>query len=281
MCEDKGLGDAPAAPHVHDRFQAPVHPGHRVVAVCGKGGVGKTAFTAMLARACVRSGSCGRLLVVDADPAFGLALALGVDVACTIGEVRERVIRTAQEGSRAAEAELAARLDYLVLESMVECEDFAFIAMGRSDSLGCYCSVNDLLRDAIQLLAQDFDTVIIDGEAGLEQLNRQVLAGIDDLVVLTDGSSRGQRTVELLERIAIDESMVDPDRISIVVNRPLVDEEHLRTAKERAGSRFLGVVPLDVEVARLDAAGLSLEGLSPESSAAHAVWHIADKLFSR
>ena len=139
MCKPSDESAVPFAPHVHEKFHAPAHEGCKVIAVCGKGGVGKTAFSALLVRACVRSGSCGRLLVVDADPAFGLALALGVNVSQTIGEVRERIIRTAREGSASDEEELASRLDYLVFEAMEETDDFAFIAMGRSDSLGCYC----------------------------------------------------------------------------------------------------------------------------------------------
>ena len=67
------------APHVHEHYSAAPHPGRRVVAVCGKGGVGKSALVAMMARSLADNPHTGRLLVIDADPALGLALALGVE----------------------------------------------------------------------------------------------------------------------------------------------------------------------------------------------------------
>ncbi len=240
-------------PHVHERFRGTPHVGHNVIAVCGKGGVGKTAFSALLTMSCVRSGTCGKVLVVDADPAFGLAMALGIEVEKTIGEVREEIIRTAQGGKSEAERELANRLDYLVFESMIEMEGFAFLAMGRSDSIGCYCSVNDLLRDAIEMLAHEFDTIIVDGEAGLEQLNRQVLASVDELVVLTDGSNRGLRTVDLLVNMAYCEHFAEPGHVGVVLNRPLADVESLSGYVEALGAHYLGAVPFDSEVACIDA----------------------------
>lgn len=44
---------------------------HKVIAVCGKGGVGKTALTAMLTRELKNRKDTGHFLVVDADPALG------------------------------------------------------------------------------------------------------------------------------------------------------------------------------------------------------------------
>ena len=153
-------------PHIHEHFTAVSHPGHRVIAVCGKGGVGKTAVCALMTHALLHRPDTGRLLVIDADPALGLALALGIQPERTIASVRDELLAAATSGSAQSEREIAGKLDYLVTQSMVETDDFAFIAMGRSHDLGCYCSVNDLLRDALELLVREFDTVLIDGEAG-------------------------------------------------------------------------------------------------------------------
>jgi CO dehydrogenase maturation factor len=266
----------PGEPHVHTKANhTPRPPGHRVIAVCGKGGVGKTAFTALLTRSLIEQGDAGRLLAVDADPALGLSVALGLDPERTIGHVRERIIRTAQQRDRAAESELARELDYVVLESLVETEDFAFLAMGRSEALGCYCSVNDLLRDAITLLSRQFDTIVIDGEAGVEQINRQVLGRVDQLILLTDGSARGMRTVELLARIAHEEDVVDDDRVGVVVNRHVNHEGCGQT--DLRGLRLLGTVPFDPLLAHHDATNRPLLTLPPDSLAVHEVWHIVDR----
>ena len=55
-----------------------------LAAVCGKGGTGKTAFTAMMARALLEGHRAGRLLLIDADPAQGL----------TNAEIAERLFLT-------------------------------------------------------------------------------------------------------------------------------------------------------------------------------------------
>ena len=70
--------------------------GTSLISVCGKGGTGKTVFTAMMTRALIDSGRAGQLLVIDADPALGQLSALGARVARTMGQVREDIIRTAR-----------------------------------------------------------------------------------------------------------------------------------------------------------------------------------------
>jgi hypothetical protein len=102
------------------------HPnGKRLISVCGKGGAGKTVFTAMMTRALIESGRAGKLLVIDADPALGQLSALGSGVRRTMGQVREDIIRTARAGNKEAKAELAEKLDYLVFEALTETENFA------------------------------------------------------------------------------------------------------------------------------------------------------------
>lgn len=258
------------APHVHERFGAAAHPGHRVIAVCGKGGVGKTALTALMATSLSRSGQGGRLLVIDADPAFGLVIALGLNTDRSLGAVRDELLATAKSGVVEAERNMAERLDYLVFESLVETDDFAFLAMGRSHDLGCYCSVNDLLRDAVELLVQQFDTIIIDGEAGLEQVNRQVVAAIDDLIVVTDGSNRGARTVETLWDMAAENSLVPEGHFHMILNRqePLLEIAPLR---DDVTPHLLESVPANHALAAADRAQVPLLDLPSDNSAYIAV----------
>ncbi len=263
-------------PHVHPKVCTKSHPGHRVIAICGKGGVGKTAFSALATHALLHRADTGRLLVVDADPAFGLALALGLETDRTIAHVRERLLAAARGTSQEAEQEIAQNLDYLIFESLIETDEFAFLAMGRSQDLGCYCSVNDLLRDAMEVLAQEFDTVLIDGEAGLEQINRQVVASVDDLIIVTDGSLRGQRTVDSVVAMAQEHALVPNDRIYVVLNRQ--DKDPANAYDTTQIPRLLGSIPADSELAAFDRAGTSLLTLPSDNPASHAVQHIIDHL---
>ena len=84
----------------------------RRIAVVGKGGVGKTALAAMLARVLLDGRSAGRLLAIDADPALGLVQALGLRVEKTMGQVRETILDAARAGADREMAEIAATLEH-------------------------------------------------------------------------------------------------------------------------------------------------------------------------
>ncbi|MDI7251271.1 MAG: AAA family ATPase, partial [Actinomycetota bacterium] len=71
-----------------------------VVAVCGKGGVGKTTVAALLARL-LREDGRRRVLVVDADPAVGLGMALRIFPPRTVNDVRKEIISTVREHAAA------------------------------------------------------------------------------------------------------------------------------------------------------------------------------------
>ena len=109
-----------------------------VIAVCGKGGVGKTALSALMVKLLLaRAGA--RVLAIDADPAVGLAAALELPVQSTIDDVRQRLIADldAKRGSTRPPGSdrtgVLRRLDYQVLEALVERENLAFLAIGRPD----------------------------------------------------------------------------------------------------------------------------------------------------
>jgi len=166
----------------------------KLIAICGKGGTGKTAFTAMLTKVLLDSGRGGKLLLIDADPAMGLPLALGVTVERTMGQIREEIIHTARRGGEEEKRQVVDMIDYMAFEALHEEEQFALLAMGRTETLGCFCPINSILKETIQTLSKSFDTIIIDGEAGLEQINRQVVGKLDILIIVSDATSRGLLT---------------------------------------------------------------------------------------
>ncbi|MBP1707455.1 MAG: Cobyrinic acid ac-diamide synthase, partial [Chloroflexi bacterium] len=129
-------------------MERPVPSPKKVIAITGKGGVGKTALTAMMTKKLAESRKRLKILVIDGDPAMGLSAALGVKARRTIGEAREKIINSARERN----AGIAVELDYLILETLTEEEGFSMLVMGRTETLGCFCPVNDLLRSAIEKL---------------------------------------------------------------------------------------------------------------------------------
>ena len=249
----------------------------RLIAVCGKGGVGKTAFTAMTSKVLLEGGRAEKLLLIDADPAMALPNTLGVKVQRTMGQVREEIIETARRGKKEEKARLADTVDYMALEALHEMDDFAMLAMGRTEAQGCFCPVNELLRGTIETLSESFDTILIDGEAGLEQLNRQVMRRVDTLVVVSDPTSRGLETASMIKGMVEEENVIQCERLGLVINRVQGNEEILQEAAGRIGLEIFGTVPLDKDVAYHDLVGKPLMELPPESKGMVAVREIVEK----
>jgi CO dehydrogenase maturation factor len=238
-----------------------------VLAVCGKGGVGKTIFSALLARAAMEMG-IRPLLLIDADPAGGLVSAIGERVAGTLAGARESLIATARRANDSEKMRLARQLDYLVLETLIERSDYSLLAMGHSSEKGCFCPANALLREAIDLLAEPFPVVLIDAEAGLEQINRQVTRRVNRIIAITDGSQRSGQTLGYISEI------VSAERLSTVANRTSVVEDiHLPE-----GVPLLGVIPEDPTLRQFDVQGRSLWGLPADNPSFVAIQAIARTL---
>jgi len=236
------------------------------IALCGKGGVGKTALSTLLVHGLRSTGK--RILAVDADPAMGMTLALGAGRPKTLGQIREQVIQVARKKDSHETKKVADMVDYYLLESLVEKDGYSLLAMGRTEVLGCYCPVNTLLRQAVEKLSASFDLIVVDAEAGLEQVNRKVLRKVDNLVVVSDPSARGFHTAGTMKELVESQPELRPDRIGLVVNR--CPAEWARNWDEIAGEHgleLLGAIPEDERLRSMDQEGESLLGLPPDSDA--------------
>ena len=68
--------------------------------------------------------------------------------------------------------DILAEAKFKIMDAIEEQNGFAFLAIGRPEAAGCYCAINAYLKKVIEMVTDDFDYVIIDGEAGIEQINR-------------------------------------------------------------------------------------------------------------
>jgi len=191
----------------------------KVIAVAGKGGVGKTSLAAAMVKVLAEKYPDKRILAIDADPAVGLSTALGVEVKETIDDIRKAVVATVEEGDTRTALELLAESEYRIYDAMEECDGFAFIAVGRPESAGCYCKINNYLKAVIQLLTENFDYVVIDGEAGIEQINRRVMEKVTHLILVTDSSRKGTQVIQTIKKVA--DELVMYQKTGVIVNRIL------------------------------------------------------------
>jgi len=249
---------------------------NRIVAVCGKGGTGKTVFTALMAKVLLDSGKAGKLLLIDADPAMGLPLALGVNVRRTMGQIREEIIKAAKGNKEEEKRQIADKLDYMLFEALNEIDSYALLAMGRTETLGCFCPINSVLKEAIQTLSKSFDTILIDGEAGLEQLNRQVAGRVDTLVIVSDATSRGIQTAAQVRDMVLNEKAIQCDRLGIVFNRVQGNKDLLKKMADKTGLEVLGYIPQDDNIAHHDLIGKPILELR-SSKGLEAVREIVEK----
>ncbi len=227
------------------------------LAVAGKGGTGKTTFAAMTVRY-LRERGHTPILAIDADPSANLNLALGLPLHGTVGQIREETREQVSGGAFQAGISKPDWFQYQVLQCLVEGQDLDLLAMGRPEGPGCYCAANHMLRQAIDRLGDAYRAVVIDNEAGLEHISRQTTRDVDWLFIISDPSQRGLAAAEQIVGLLASLG-TRIGRAGLIVNRvrnglPPALQERI----ERLGVPFLGALPEDPAIARLDAEGRPL-----------------------
>lgn len=236
----------------------------RLIAITGKGGVGKTTVAALLLLRLIQQG-CRPVLAVDADPNTCLDAALGMKAIKTVGAIREDARKFAQERSvRGMDKQRFLKLR--IAESLVESDDFDLIAMGRSEGPGCYCYANNVLKAVLNEMVNQYLYVILDNEAGLENLSRRIINKVNLLIMVTDATARGFETVKRLHSLS-GEMEIAYDRLAIVVNRLRRKElpagaEELKTA---TGAHIIIGLPEDEEILTLSEYNGNLKNISADS----------------
>ena len=245
----------------------------KIIAVAGKGGVGKTSLCSAIVRELVEAFPGKRILAIDADPAVGLSTALGVHVEHTIDDIRNEVIQTSERGEYRQAIEVLNEARFRIFDTMVECDGFAFLAIGRPEAEGCYCRINAYLKDVITMLSREFDYVVIDGEAGIEQINRRVLEKVTHLLLVSDQSRKGIQVVGTIKQVA--DELVMYDRIGAVINR--VTNPELNKFITIPGVEILSYIESDDYHAANDIQGKTVYDLPPESSVYRGTKEVLEK----
>ena len=233
----------------------------KIITVAGKGGVGKTSISASIVRLLVEKYPDKRILAIDADPAVGLSVALGVDVKLTLDDIRMSIVDSVENGDTKEALELLSEARFRIFDALVEMPGFAFLAIGRPESSGCYCKVNSYLKEVIGILANSFDYVVIDGEAGIEQIQRRVMEKVTHLLLITDQSKKGKQVVETIKGVA--DELISYDKIGVIVNR--MTNPELKGLIDVPGVGVLAYIPADSGFAANDIRGKSVLELPADS----------------
>lgn len=251
-----------------------------VIAIAGKGGVGKTTLCGLLIHYLGEQGK-GPVLAVDADANSNLNEVLGVDIESTLGDIREEIARSEMEKENPIPAGVS-KADYAEFKfanALIEEDDFDMLVMGRTQGKGCYCYVNGLLQAQLQKLQNNYPYIVVDNEAGMEHISRGVLPGMDTAILVSDCSRRG---VQAAARIAdlIKECNMKPKTVGLIINRAPggVLNEGTKEEIEKQGMTLLGIVPHDDQVYEFDCDGKPTISLPESSPVKKALKEIVDRI---
>ncbi|AVB75428.1 ATP-binding protein [Methanococcus maripaludis] len=247
-----------------------------IIAVTGKGGVGKTLLSSLIIRNLTKSGK--NILAIDADPDSNLPEALGVEVTKTVGDAREELKKEVRSGNTSPEMDMWNSLDYKIMESIIETPEFDLLVMGRPEGSGCYCAVNNMLRKIIETVSSNYDIVVIDTEAGLEHLSRRTTQNVDTLLVVTDSSKRGILTASRIKELA-KELDISFKNLYLVLNRIKPEnEENVRETVKDFGLDIIGIIYDDELTESYDMEGKPLFELPDDSETVNSVSKIVEKI---
>lgn len=233
------------------------------LAISGKGGVGKTTLTALLAQAYAELGR--DVLAVDADPSPCLAGALGFppDLRAKlhpIAEMDELIEeRTgAKPGTTGGFFTLNPRVDDLPERFSVVHRGVRLLEMGSVDvgGSGCICPESAMLKTLFtHLMFRKDDILILDMYAGVEHLGRATVDFVDAMLIVVEPTRRSLGTAAQIKKLALD---IGLKRLWLVGNKVQDDAEIAFLEAETPGLPLLGVMLTDPLVQQADRLGVAV-----------------------
>ena len=169
----------------------------------GRGGTGKSSFTALMAKGFIETNQ-SPLLLVDADPDQNLAEMLGIDLKeAGKSTIAELLVSTfIEQGGTTVGISPTERIESRIWEkALYESKNFDFLSVGTKWVEGCYCMPNSALKGALESLTKTYKYILIDSPAGLENLNRRITSSVNDIFDILDHSKKSLDHVKRAVRI--------------------------------------------------------------------------------
>ena len=230
------------------------------LAISGKGGVGKTTFSAMLIRAFNDQGK--HVLAIDADPDANLAGAVGIPDAekiIPISEMKDLVYERTEHrpGSMGGLFKMNPKVDDLPDSLSARLGNIKLMRLGgvKKGGGGCICPESTLLKALMThiVLGRD-EVVVMDMEAGIEHLGRATAQSVDRLIVVVEPGRRSIDTAMHIRKLA---GEIGLKKIVLVGNKIRGDKDIAFLKEHLKDFEFLGFLPYDDILIEADLNGRS------------------------
>lgn len=257
------------------------------IAISGKGGVGKTTLTVLLAKLFADEGS--NVIVIDADSSPNLSAALGIppaqaDSITPLSHMSDLIEE--RTGVRPGESygqmfKLNPQVDDLVEKFGVETEHkIKLLVLGTINAAGtgCFCPENALIKRLMRHMVLKRDEVLImDMEAGVEHLGRGTTQNIDVLITVVEP---GLRSVTIAKKIKSLAAELDVKNIFAVINK-VTDDSEIDVVKDQLEAQdipLLGHIPYDKILIEADLQGQTILNAEGNEAVINAASNIRIKL---
>lgn len=230
------------------------------IAVTGKGGVGKTTFSSILARLYAEEGKS--VLAADVDPDANLGLALGfteeeVESITPISEMKNLVQERTNASPDGRFFKINPKVDDIPDKYAKTCNGVKLLVLGTVDTAGagCVCPEHVILRRLIShLVLHSDDVVIMDMEAGLEHLGRGTAQDMEQFVVVIEPGARSIQTYKNVKRLA---TQLGIKHVRVVANKVRNAEDEAYIKERIPEEDLLGFMHYNQDVIDADRKGQS------------------------
>ena len=230
------------------------------LAIGGKGGVGKTTITSLIARCIAALNKDTKVIAIDADPVANLAAGLGIDESIPITPISELSDLIAERtgatpGTMGGFFTLNPKVDDIPDRFSIEKDGVKLLVMGtvQQGGSGCICPESTILKALMNhlVLARN-EVVVMDMEAGVEHLGRATSGSVDALIVVVNPGKRSRVAADKIRKLGHD---IGIKNIVVLGNRVKSEEDKQLIRSTMPDYEILGFIPEMDEIVSSDRDG--------------------------
>jgi len=238
------------------------------LAITGKGGVGKTTVSSLLTRLFAADGS--NVIAIDANPDANLAAAIGISAdeaesITPIAELKDLI----QERTGASPDSIGSffkvnpKVDDIPERFSIQKDNIKLLVMGtvKKGGSGCLCPEGSMLKSLLShLVLSRSDVVIMDMDAGVENLGRGTAKAVDAFIIVVEPGTRSFQTARAIRKLATDLGVT---KTYIIGSKVQNEEDKKFIAENLSDFEVLGFMNFNPEIAEADRLGKSVYDTAP------------------